>query len=109
MTKADQGTWHRVAAAGDVRENEPKQVKLGERLIGLFRVDGEVYAIDDVCSHEFAILSEGYQDGDMIECPLHQAMFHIPTGEARSDPAEENVRRYSVKLEGDEILVLLDS
>ena len=108
MANEGQGTWHRVAAAGDVRDNEPKQVKISGRLIGLFRVDGEVHAIDDICTHEFAILSEGYQDGDTIECPLHQALFHIPTGEARSDPAEENVRRYSVKVEGDEIFVLLD-
>lgn len=108
MANEEQGTWHRVAATGEVKENEPKQVKLGENLIGLFRVKGEVYAIDDVCSHEFACLSDGYQDGEMIECPLHQALFHIPTGEARSEPADENVRRYAVKVEGDDILVLLD-
>ncbi len=108
MANQEQGTWHRVAAASEVEENEPLQVKLNDRLIGLFRVDGQVYATDDVCTHQFAILSEGYQDGDTIECPLHQAVFHIPTGEARSEPADENLRTYPVKVEADDIYVLLD-
>ena len=108
MANEAQGTWHRVAAVSEVQENEPKQVKLNDRLIGLFRVDGEIHAIDDVCTHQFAILSEGYQDGDMIECPLHQAVFHIPSGEARSEPADENLRTYPVKVEADEIYVLLE-
>ncbi|MFQ5774744.1 MAG: non-heme iron oxygenase ferredoxin subunit [Kiloniellaceae bacterium] len=108
MANEDKGTWHRVAAASEIRDNEPKHVKVNELSIALYRVDGAIHAIDDVCTHEFALLSEGYQDGDTIECPLHQAVFHIPTGEVRSAPAEENLRTYPVKIEGDDVLVLVD-
>ena len=44
-------------------------------------------------------------DGDEIECPLHQARFHLPTGEVRAAPATENIRTYPVKVTGDEIYV----
>jgi len=44
-------------------------------------------------------------DGDEIECPLHQARFHLPTGEVRAAPATENIRTYPVKVTGDEIYI----
>lgn len=97
--------WHSVAKLGDMRDDEPKPVRVGDRLIALYRIDGKIYATDDVCSHEFAMLSEGFIEGDEIECPLHQARFHIPTGEARSAPATEDIKTFSVRVDGEDISV----
>ena len=82
-------------------------VKVNGLSVALYRIEGMVYATSDVCTHEFALLSEGYLDGDYIECPLHQALFHIPTGEVRSPPASEPISTYPAKEEADRVLVHL--
>ncbi len=97
--------WHSVAKLGDMRDGEPKPVRVGDRLIALYRLDGKFFATDDVCSHEFAMLSEGFIEGDEIECPLHQARFHIPTGQVRSAPATDDIATFPVRIDGEDILV----
>ncbi len=97
--------WHSVAKLDTMRDDEPKPVRVGDRLIALYRIDGKVYATDDVCSHEFAMLSEGFMEGDEIECPLHQARFHIPTGQVRAAPATDDIATFPVRVDGEDILV----
>jgi nitrite reductase/ring-hydroxylating ferredoxin subunit len=58
-----------------------------------------------VCTHEFAFLSDGHVDGDCVECPLHQARFHIPTGEARAAPATQPIAIFPVKVDGGSVLI----
>ncbi len=79
MSDANDAEWHLVAKTSEVTDDEPKAVQVGANYIALFKVDGTYYATDDVCTHEFASLSEGFVDGDVIECPLHAGQFHIPT------------------------------
>ena len=71
--------------------------------------DGEVFAIDDTCTHEEASLSEGtlYLDEDepQVECPKHGAIFEIPTGQVLTLPAVKSVHSYETKVEGDKVLV----
>ena len=64
----------------------------------LYSLAGRIYATHDTCTHEEASLADGFIEGDCIECPLHQALFHIPTGEVRSAPATRPLRVYPVKL-----------
>ncbi len=97
--------WHLVAKTDEVQVEEPKAVQVGNQYIAIYRVDGKFYATDDICTHEFASLSEGDIDGDEIECPLHQARFHLPTGKVRAAPATANLRTYPVKVTGDEIYI----
>ena len=97
--------WHRVAALGDLKEGEAFPVKLGETPIALYHIDGEVHAIDDVCTHEFALLSQGFVEAGAIECPLHQARFDIRTGRCLAPPADRDLRTYEVRIEGDQVYV----
>ena len=97
--------WHLVARTGEIADDTPEQVRAGDAVIALCKVNGTFYAVDDICTHEFACLSDGDIDGDEIECPLHQARFHLPTGKVRAEPATENLRTYPVKVTGDEIYV----
>ncbi|TWT10588.1 non-heme iron oxygenase ferredoxin subunit [Reyranella sp. CPCC 100927] len=98
-------TWHDVAAPEDVAEDMPITVKLGDRDVGLYRLNGEFYALEDVCPHAYALLSQGFIEGDEIECPLHGAKFHIPTGRCTKEPADRDLRRYDVKLESGRLFV----
>jgi nitrite reductase/ring-hydroxylating ferredoxin subunit len=97
--------WVRVAASDAVTEGNMLQVDVGGEAVCLFNLGGTLYATQDVCTHEHAFLSEGFIDGDCIECPLHQALFHIPTGEVRGAPATENLRVYPVRVVGANIEV----
>ncbi|HUL08983.1 MAG TPA: non-heme iron oxygenase ferredoxin subunit [Candidatus Acidoferrum sp.] len=97
--------WRRVASRSKLTPNNPLAVEVGDKLIGLYLVDGQVYAIGNLCTHEFALLTEGFVEGEAIECPLHQARFSIKTGKVLSEPADADVPSYPVKVEGDDIYV----
>jgi NAD(P)H-dependent nitrite reductase small subunit len=100
--------WHDVAAADEVTEDFPAAAKIGDREIGLFVVAGEYYAIEDVCPHAYALLSQGFVEGDEIECPLHGARFHIPSGRCTKEPGGRDLKTYPLKLEGGRLLVAVD-
>ena len=97
--------WIRVASAADVPLGGTLQVDVAGEPVCLYNLDGALYATHDMCTHEEASLADGFIDGDCIECPLHQALFHIPSGEVRSAPATSPLRVYPVKLVGADILV----
>jgi nitrite reductase/ring-hydroxylating ferredoxin subunit len=97
--------WHRVAAEADLKPETPLGVRVGDLQIALVRLDDGVYAINDVCTHEYALLSEGFCEDGKLECPLHQACFDIRTGAALNEPAEVPVATYPVKLEGGAVFV----
>jgi nitrite reductase/ring-hydroxylating ferredoxin subunit len=98
-------TWYRVASTADLRDGEGLAVILDDTPIALYRIDGRIVAIDDVCTHEFAILSQGFVEDGVVECPLHAAQFDIASGRCLSGPASQDLRTYSVRLDGDDIYV----
>ena len=73
--------------------------------VALFNVDGRYYAFEDRCSHEDVPLSDGFIDGGELECTAHGARFDLNTGKATAPPAFGPVRRYEVRVEGDEIQI----
>ena len=79
-------------------------VERGEQVL-LVNVDGTIHGCDDVCTHSYASLSEGDLDGAEIQCPLHGAMFNVVSGDVITPPAEEALRSFEVRIEGDDILV----
>jgi len=97
--------WQRVAALGEIKEGEALPAKLGGEAIALYRLGAEVFAIGDVCTHEFALLSQGFVEDGAIECPLHQARFDIRTGRCLAAPATQDVKSYAVKIEGNDVYV----
>ena len=107
MKSEDEG-WVRAARRGDLGEGDVLGVSLAGREIALYVIDGEVYATDDVCTHAYAKLSDGFLDRDEIECPLHAGRFDVKTGTAVAPPCTEDLKTYPVRLAGDEIQVKLD-
>ena len=101
--------WYIAARSSDLEEGSVLGVRINEFKIAIYRIEGKVYATSDVCTHSYALLSEGYLDGDCIECPLHQALFHVPSGDVRSPPACESISTYRTKESAGDISVELPS
>jgi len=97
--------YHDVAAVGDIAEDEAQQIIIGSKEVCIVNLGGEFFALDDVCSHAYASLADGYIEGDQVECPLHGACFDIRTGKVKSAPATVDLKTYPVKIEGDRIKV----
>ncbi len=92
--------WVEVARETDIPDNEGRAFTVKGLKIAIFRVDGDLYAIDDTCPHaKTAQLSMGFLDGAVVECPLHQSCFDVRTGKVLSAPATEDVRTYPVRVE----------
>jgi 3-phenylpropionate/trans-cinnamate dioxygenase ferredoxin subunit len=92
--------WHEVPEAQALGEEEAVGVKVGGRDIALCRSGGSLHAIDNVCTHQYALLSEGYVEDGCIECPLHQGRFDLKTGAPKGAPVTEPVRVYPVRSDG---------
>ena len=97
--------WVNVAALSALGEGKMLGVEVGDLLIALYNVEGEIYATDNTCTHAFAMLTDGFLDGDIIECPLHGGCFKVKTGEGQGAPITENLRTYPVRIVADAIEV----
>ena len=97
--------WHCVTTSDKVTAEAPVGVSHGDKKIAVFRVGDSYYATDNICPHAYALLTDGFVEGDKVECPLHGAVFHIPTGRCLAAPAESDLATYPVKLDGERILV----
>ncbi|MSQ72533.1 MAG: non-heme iron oxygenase ferredoxin subunit [Betaproteobacteria bacterium] len=97
--------WHDVGPPDDLNEDQPITVKAAGREIGIYVLDGKHYALEDVCPHAFALLSQGFiMDGE-VECPLHGARWDIATGALKAEPGGRDLKCYPCKVEGGRVLV----
>ena len=102
----------KVATVYDVPEGEGRGFEVDGNLVAVFNLGGGTfYALEDVCSHAFALLSEGDVDADdlSVECPRHGSSFDLTTGKPNALPATVPVKAYPVKVEGDDILIEVTS
>jgi 3-phenylpropionate/trans-cinnamate dioxygenase ferredoxin subunit len=78
--------------------------------VAVFRTDeGELYAVDDTCTHQDASLAEGWVEGCAVECPLHESRFDLRTGHADVPPAVHPVRTHRVVVQDDAVHVEISS
>ena len=101
--------FERVCALNEVAEPGALRVELADVDIAVVRFEGEVYAIEDMCSHAEVPLSEGdveeFKGAPTIECWLHGSCFDLRTGAPSSPPATEPVAVYAVTVDGEDVLV----
>ena len=97
--------WTKVAAVAGVPEDGTLLVDLGADPVCLYNLGGTIYATHDTCTHGQASLADGFVDGENIECPLHQGLFHIPTGKAVGVPCKIDIRTFSVKVEDGSVFI----
>ncbi len=79
--------------------------EVGELEVLIAQVKGEIYAVENLCSHAFARFDEGRLRGIRLMCPLHGACFDIRSGEALGLPASSPIRSFDVRVDGNRVLV----
>ena len=94
-----------VARTDEIPPGTMKCVAIERERVLIANVDGNFYAIGDLCGHRNAPLSRGRLDGHIVECPLHFAQFDVRTGKLVDGPVSTDVRAYETKIEGDAVLV----
>ncbi|MDB5673649.1 MAG: putative Rieske (2Fe-2S) ferredoxin [Sphingomonas bacterium] len=79
----DEGAWVAVIAAADVPLGAMVPLEIGDLKIAIYNVDDIYRATSNVCTHQFALLTDGWLDGVMVECPLHGGQFDVTDGKAQ--------------------------
>lgn len=96
-------SWTTVCRKDQVEEDAPFPARLEGAEIGIYLLDNEYYAMEDICPHAYALLSEGFVEDGKVECPLHEATFEISTGKCLGGPADRDLKLFPLRIEGDEI------
>jgi len=91
--------WLRAVTVAEVTEKRMVPLMLGARNVAVYAVDGAIYATANVCTHQFALLTEGFLEDGCVECPLHQGRFDVRTGKALGAPVTQDIATYAVKVE----------
>ncbi len=98
----------RVCTLADLPPGEALRMAEISPPIAVFRTeDGEVFALDDTCTHQDASLADGWVEDCAVECPLHASRFDLRTGAVDAPPAKRGVRAHTVTIEGDDVYVIL--
>ncbi len=94
-----------VATVADLPPGGLMYVEVGDDPVCLVNLDGEFFALGDLCTHEEASLSDGTIIGDELECPLHGGAFEIRTGKPAALPVVVPAQTYQVRVVGDDVQV----
>jgi nitrite reductase/ring-hydroxylating ferredoxin subunit len=97
--------YHAVAKLADLGDGEMIPVTIGQRSIALFNLGGQFFATDALCTHGHALLTDGYIEGALVECPMHGGTFEIRSGKAVGEPCVTALATYPVKVEGETISI----
>jgi 3-phenylpropionate/trans-cinnamate dioxygenase ferredoxin component len=97
--------WVSVADDSAIGDDEALGVEVGKVPVAIVRAGGVLHAVNNVCTHQYALLSDGYVEDGCIECPLHQGKFELATGNAMCAPVTDPIKVYAVKVEGGKVLV----
>jgi 3-phenylpropionate/trans-cinnamate dioxygenase ferredoxin component len=91
--------WTRICATGELLPGERCVAEVDGVMVAFFNVDGMVYAIEDVCTHDGGELNGGPFNGHIVECPRHGAQFDVRSGEALCGPAYSPVSKFPVRVD----------
>ena len=101
--------WIDTVSLDALSQDDVIGVLVAGRDIALYRVEGEVFATDNICSHGQARLCDGFLLGHEIECPFHQGRFDVRSGKPTCEPATQGIRSYPVKIDAGRVCLALDS
>lgn len=99
--------WVRVLRREDLPPGEMTGIEIGDSQVAIYNVKGTYYATDNICTHGFASLSDGYLEDDEVECPLHGGRFKVTDGSPALEPADCPLKTYRVRINEDDVEVLL--
>jgi len=94
-----------LCSAADIAPGNALKVETGDLVLAVFNVDGEYYVMDDLCTHGPGSLSEGYIEGDVVECNFHNGQFNIKTGEVVAPPCMVPMKIYKTVVENGRVII----
>ena len=106
-TTTEASRWVEVAAADEIAEGEVKTYEVEGERVAIARAGGQLFAVQNVCSHDDGPLGDGAIDGNSIVCPRHGARFDVRTGEALTMPAVSPIESFPVKEEDGMVVMAL--
>lgn len=97
----------KVCETTDVPLGTMHPVDVGENKLMIVNIDGSLYAVNRICTHETADLSTGFLLDSVVTCPLHLSRFNVKTGAVENLPATVPLATYALKIEGTSVYVQL--
>ena len=97
-----------LCSAAEVAPGTALKVETGELALAVFNVGGEFFVTDDLCTHGPGSLSEGYIEGDVVECNFHNGQFNIKTGAVVGPPCMVPVKTYKTMVEDGRVVIELE-
>jgi nitrite reductase/ring-hydroxylating ferredoxin subunit len=94
-----------LCSTAEVQPGAALRVERGDLTLAVFNIEGEFFVLDDACTHGPGSLSEGYVEGDIIECNFHNGQFNIKTGEVVSPPCMMPVKAYRTMVEDGKVFI----
>jgi nitrite reductase/ring-hydroxylating ferredoxin subunit len=94
-----------LCSTAEVAPGAARKVETGELTLAVFNIDGDFFVTDDMCTHGPGSLSEGYIDGDVVECNFHNGQFDIKTGAVVSPPCMVPIKTYKTVVENGRVLI----
>src|SRR4029077_8880972 len=94
-----------LCGAAEVAPGSALRVDAAGLSVAVFNLDGEFYVTDDQCTHGPGLLSEGFIDGEVVECNFHNGQFNIKTGEVVSPPCMVPIKTYKTTVENGRVLI----
>ncbi len=99
--------WVRVGSVSDFPEGQAREVVAEQRVVAIYNVQGNIYALDGVCPHQGGPLGRGTLDGYVVTCPWHGWQYDVRTGQHQSIRSLVH-RSYAVKVVDDQVYIDLD-
>jgi 3-phenylpropionate/trans-cinnamate dioxygenase ferredoxin subunit len=100
---------HKVAKISEVNQGTMKEVNVMGKSILLVNLNGEFFAMGDICTHEHCNLSTGFLDGSTVYCPCHGGQYEVTTGAVVAPPPTQPEPVYAVTVEGEDIYIEMDT
>jgi nitrite reductase/ring-hydroxylating ferredoxin subunit len=97
--------WHDVAARDTLDPDFPLSAQIGGQQVGIYLLGDQVHAIEDVCPHAEALLSQGFVENGVIECPLHGAQFEIATGKSLTEICDRDLMCFPVRVQDGRVFI----
>ena len=91
--------------AADVADGAPLRVEAGGLTLAVFNIGGTFYVTDDLCTHGPGSLSEGFVDGEVVECNFHGGQFNVCTGEVVAPPCMVPIKTYPAMVENGKVVI----
>ena len=101
--------WIEVAAVGDLSERPIVVFDYEGTSLLVVRADGDFYALENLCTHDYTPLEDGEIEGDEIICAHHGARFCVRSGEVTAPPAYEDLQTFPVRVDSEKIYVRVDA